>query len=94
MQRCPKCGYREGTDWPWILCVVAVSVLYIAFVLAADQQLKSVRLTGVLAYVLVAAAATWRGLREKRNRKLYSELHPSPTERLKGHIKASPTDGR
>jgi len=28
MQRCPKCGYRE-TDWPAVLTIVAVAVLYL-----------------------------------------------------------------
>jgi hypothetical protein len=28
MQRCPKCGYQE-MDWPAVLTILAVAVLYI-----------------------------------------------------------------
>jgi hypothetical protein len=97
MQRCPKCGYREGTEWPWILCIAAVSVLYMAFILAIDRELRdvlNVRWVGLVAYLLFGAAMTWRGFREKRYHKEYLALHPPATERIKSHIKSTPAGGQ
>jgi len=95
MQRCPKCGYQEGTDWPWFLSVAAVTLLYIAFIYRNEPTLKeSSRWMGLAAYLFFLAATTWRGLREKRNRKEYEKLHPPITERIKAHNKPGPVPGQ
>jgi len=93
MQRCPKCGYREGTDWLSILCIVAVGLLYVAFILVADGGPRDIRAMGLAAYLFFIAATIWKGLREKRSRKEYLKLHPPVTERMKSHIKPSPAAG-
>ena len=94
MQKCPKCGYSEGTDWPWILCIVAVTLLYFAFIFRAEPTLKeSIRWMGLAAYLFFLAATTWKGLREKRSHKEYLNVHPPVTERVKSHIKPTPAAG-
>jgi len=83
MQKCPKCGYDEGTDWPWIICVVAAGVLYIVFILVADAGPRDSRSIGFAAYLFFVVAGLWKGFRDNRSRKEYLKLHPPATERVK-----------
>ena len=89
MQRCPQCGYREGTDWPGILGTVSVATLYCVFILG-DVTPPSLRLLGLIAYLVFLAGTWWRVSRDKRNREEYLKPHPSVTERVKDHIRVTP----
>jgi hypothetical protein len=91
MQRCPKCGYREGTDWPGILWAVAFSVLYLVFIVVPDHLPKSYRFAGLVAFLLFQAGTVWKARREKKYRDEYLRLNPGPAERVKNHLKASPS---
>lgn len=90
MQRCPKCGYRDAVNWPMVFWVVAFGLLYIVFILTSDNAPRSYRLAGLLAYLLFMAGTIWKNFREGRNRREYLKQHPSPTERVKAHIRPSP----
>jgi len=93
MERCPKCGHREGVDWPAVLCAVAFSILYFVFTFAEYEYHapKGYRLVGFAAMLLFIAGNGWRQSRNKRDRREYLKLHPPITERVKDHLKASPS---
>ena len=83
MQQCPKCGYRQ-VDWPVMLLGLAFLILYAEFIFGIGHD----RLIGdVLPLFALLAAAGWRAFIDKRNRREYLKLHPSPAERVKSHIK-------
>jgi len=92
MQRCPKCGYREGIDWPSILMVIAFGFLYCGFIVMADFAPRSWRWAGLAAVLIFGAGTTWRSLRNKRIDSEYKKLHPPITERVKDHFKANPAN--
>ena len=73
MQRCPKCGYRE-VDWPSILSGVAFGILYISFLLTTDHAPRSLRIVGLFAFFVFLVANSWKGMREKKNRREYLNL--------------------
>jgi hypothetical protein len=85
MQRCPKCGYNEGTDWFRILGVISVGLLYVIYTISADSTPKSWRLIGLFAYLTFMAGGLWRGIKDKRNRDEYLKLHPSPPQSGRDH---------
>ncbi len=87
MQKCPHCGYDEGTDWARVSGVVAVGLLYVIYIVSADQTPKSWRLVGLLAYLIFIFGGVWRGIKDKRNRDEYLRLHPLPAQRVKNHLK-------
>jgi hypothetical protein len=91
MQKCPKCGYQERADWPAILWVVAFSVLYLVFIVLPVQVPKSYRLAGLAAFLLFQAGTIWKTLRDKRFRDEYRKLNPTPTDRVKDHLRPSPS---
>ncbi len=90
MQRCPKCGYRE-IDWPGLLIVVAFGFLYVVFIVTADFAPRNYRLVGSAAFVVYLIAVVWNGIRNARNYREYRRLHPTPTDRVKEHLKPSPS---
>jgi hypothetical protein len=92
VQRCPNCGYREKYDWPAMLLVVAFGVLYIVFIASVELVPRSYRLGSFAAFLLFLVANTWNGLRNNRNQREYLKLHPpAVTERVKDHIRISPS---
>jgi len=64
MQRCPKCGYREGIDWPEVVRIFAFCLLGSAFMLSDVQP--RLRLSGEIAIVLFFAVGVWMRIREGR----------------------------
>jgi hypothetical protein len=95
MQRCPKCGYREG-DGPTILAVMAFATLFLVFILTTDHAPMSIRIMGLAAFFAFSGARSWRAFRARRNQREYLKLHPplpSPDERVKSHFKPA-TPGR
>jgi len=95
MQRCPKCGYRDRVDWSWILCSVAFVLLYFASIFGADRIPTSYRTmvfaARFAAFLLFMAGTVWKGLRNKRDRDEYLKLNPSVTDRVKAHIRPTPS---
>jgi hypothetical protein len=69
MQKCPKCGYNDGVDWPVILWVVAFGFLYLVFIGAADFAPRSYRLLGGAAFTLFSAGTVWKALRDRQRRR-------------------------
>ena len=86
MRRCPQCGYNEGTDWFRALSVLAFGLLYLIYIVSADSTPKW-RLIGLIAYLTFMAGGFWRGIKDKKNHDEYLKLHPSPTQRVKDHLK-------
>jgi hypothetical protein len=64
MQRCPKCGYREGVDWPALLQVIAFCVLYLVWMLG-DYGPRELRGLGLATMILFCVGTIWRVLRLK-----------------------------
>jgi hypothetical protein len=91
MQRCPKCGYREGLDWPWILSYIAFAFLDIVFTSSRVHMPRTYWMLGTAACALFLTAMAWREFRNRRTRREYEKLHPPITERLKDHLKTSPS---
>jgi len=91
MKRCPKCGYKEGIDWPYVLEVVAFGFLLMVFILTADFAPRGYRLAGLAAFFLFTIAGTWSGIRSARNDREYRKVHPTPVDRVKDHLKPSPS---
>ena len=77
MQRCPQCGYDEGTDWSRVLGVFAVSLLYIIYLVSADSTPKSWRLVALSAYLIFTLGTIWYGIKQKRIRDEHLKLHPT-----------------
>jgi hypothetical protein len=92
MHQCPKCGYREGTDWPGILWVLAFTALYVIFIIVPDHVPMSYRFAGLLAFFLFQAGTFWKARREKKNRDEYLKLNLGPAERVKNHLKTDPAN--
>jgi hypothetical protein len=68
MQKCPKCGYDEGVDWPVLLWVVSFTVLYIVFIAAADYAPRNYRFMGYGAFTIFTAGTLWKVLRNRAKR--------------------------
>jgi len=85
MQRCPKCGYREGVDWLSILWILAFTFASCSFYGPKSYLLRAV------ASLLFAAGIFWRAVRDSRNYHEYRKLHPIPTDRVKDHLRPSPS---
>ena len=98
MQRCPKCGYRDRVDWPAMLWAVAFYFLFVVFLVATDPIPKGYRLLGVPyrlmwapAFFLFLAGTIWKSLRSIKDRNDYLKSNPSVTERVKAHVRPSPS---
>jgi hypothetical protein len=93
MQRCPKCGYRDRMDVPWILSALAFLLLYSASVFAVDHAPMIYRIMALAAFVLFVAGGAWRGFRNKKDKKDHDEYLKlnSITERVKAHIRPTPS---
>ena len=63
MQRCPKCGYKEGRDWPAVLLLLAFGVVSLGAEILGVQ--KNVRLCIAVGWLLVAASFAWRMVRRQ-----------------------------
>jgi len=87
MQRCPKCGYREGVDWSALLWALA----FMLIVFAADYAPRNFRVMEIVAILIFAAGVMWKGFRNRRDYLGYLKLHPSVAERVKDHIRAHPS---
>jgi hypothetical protein len=86
MQRCPKCGYREGAGWPNTLRALGFLVLWAVFVLGIDRPTKGYRLIGFAALVLFFAGGIWEGFRNKKNVVECKKFDSVVSDRVKGHI--------
>ena len=82
MQKCPKCGYNEGLDWPGILMILAFCIVTIV---GGISGVKSVQLSAAVGMFLLTASTFWRMVRQDRNRVEYLKSHPVGTERPKGN---------
>ena len=80
MQKCPKCGYNEGVDWPGILLIAAFGL--VSFTGGFDVP-RIARLGSGVSWLLFAAAIIWRSAREDKNRVEHLKLHPPDAERAK-----------
>jgi hypothetical protein len=80
MQKCPKCGYNEGTDWPGLLLMAAYGLVS---VVAGIGGPRIVQLGCAGGSFLFFAAIIWRSAREDRNRVECLKLHPPDAERAK-----------
>ena len=80
MQKCPKCGYNEGTDWPGMLMIVA---FVLVSVVAGISGAKSVDLSIGVGMFLFAASIFWRSVRQDRNRAEHLKMQPTDAERSK-----------
>jgi hypothetical protein len=81
MQRCPKCGYSEGKDWPGMLLIVAFGV--VSVVAVGNSSGKVVHYAAAIGMFLFAASALWRAVREDKNRVECSRLDFPVRERPK-----------
>jgi hypothetical protein len=72
MQKCPRCGYNEGTSWTLLVQIFAFTLLGSAF-MSSDVRPR-VRLLGEFGIVLFFAAAVWRRISE-RGKPQKSELN-------------------
>ena len=86
MQQCPKCGYKEGIDWPGILWVISFFALYLLWVLG-DYRPREYRWVGLGAFLLFNVGFAWMLIRGARNYREHRKLHPPITERVKDHIR-------
>jgi hypothetical protein len=57
------------------------------YIISADNTPKSWRAIGLVAYLTFVIGGLCRGMKGKRNRDEYLKLHPSPTQRVKDHLK-------
>jgi hypothetical protein len=88
MQICPKCGYCKGVDWPVILWAGAFWMLYVMFIVSVP---RNYRLMGSAPFFLFLAGTIWGSLRNTKDRSEYLKLNPSVTERVKAHIRPTPS---
>jgi hypothetical protein len=90
MQRCPKCGYREGADWLAVLCVVAFSVLYFVFTFPGYEYHvpKSYRLVGVCGHVPVYRWKWVEAVEEQTRQERVPEAASADYGTLKGSFEA------
>ncbi len=77
MEKCPKCGYNEGRDWPGILMILAFGLVT---VVGGTSGLKSVELSIAVGMFLFVASIFWRSARQDRNRVEYLKMHPTDAE--------------
>jgi|HubBroStandDraft_6_1064221.scaffolds.fasta_scaffold117748_3 membrane protein implicated in regulation of membrane protease activity len=84
MQKCPKCGYSEGFDWPNLFSFLALVVLSLGVeFLSASKTLRFLCFAVFCSMVLVSIL--WRRVREKKNRERYlnSETYRATEAALK-----------
>jgi len=78
MQRCPKCGFNEGVDWPVMLFILAFGILQIAFILALDfvphVEKLPYKVCGIAAMVVYASGVIWLSLRRNKSYREYKRL--------------------
>ena len=77
MQRCPKCGYREGRDWPLLLIVAGLGIVYCTFILGVDSALKELQFVALVGWLLSLAGIVWYVVRKNRTYREYMKLHSS-----------------
>jgi hypothetical protein len=80
MQKCPKCGYNEGADWPGLLLMAA---FFLVSLVAGIWGPRIVQLACAGGWFLFLAAIIWRASRDDRNRVEHLKLHPPDAERAK-----------
>jgi hypothetical protein len=74
-----------------MLSVVAFGILYLVFIGTEEQVSRNYRLMGLGAFLIFLTANMWNSLRNEKNRREYSKLHPPITERVKEHIRSNPS---
>ena len=77
MQKCPKCGYNEGPDWPGLFLLLAFGVVASGAEILGVPIPQSLRVAG---WFFVVVSLDWRAARVSGNRAEYSELHLPATE--------------
>ena len=80
MQKCPKCGYNEGRDWPYMLLILAFGIVSVA---AGSLGGKLVNLSIALGMFLFVASLLWKAKREDKNRVEHLKSHPPVAEQPK-----------
>jgi hypothetical protein len=80
MRRCPKCGYGEGINWPEILLMLALMVMWAAFWGLALTK-PGAHASRVYFYAvsgsmgLLPAALYWKLVKETKDKIEYLKLH-------------------
>ncbi len=93
MQKCPKCGYDEGRQWPQIIVILSFNLLFVVYIVSADFAPRNWRFIGMIAFVGYSVGTTWGMLRRSRAQAEYLKLHPSPSQRVKDHLKTGAPGG-
>jgi hypothetical protein len=84
MQKCPRCGYSGGFDWPDLFSLLALVVLSLGVeFLSASKKLRL--LCFAVVCFLVVVSIFWRRVREEKNRARYlnSETYRATESDLK-----------
>jgi hypothetical protein len=87
MQRCPKCGYKDGFNWPALLWMCSFMTLYVLWMMG-NYTPREYRWAGLAAFFVFNLGVVWMALRNARNYREYRKLNPSITDRVKDHIRA------
>jgi hypothetical protein len=87
MQKCPRCGYDEGVDWPEKLIYLAFAILWVGFAFP-DHVSRRLELLRIVAMALWLAGVIWKSSRYKKLQREHEKLHQAG---LKDHLKASPS---
>ena len=93
MQKCPKCGYDEGADWPQIMMLLSFYLLFVVYIVSADFAPRNWRFIGMTAFLGFSVGQMWGMLRRSRAQAEYLKLHPPPSQRGKDHLKTGAPDG-
>jgi hypothetical protein len=79
VQKCPRCGYNEGNDWPGALLIVAF--LLVNLVAGASRGPTKVVLASAVGWFLFVTAMIWKLAREDKNRMEHLRLHSPDAQR-------------
>jgi hypothetical protein len=75
VERCPRCGYHEGADWPDRLVYLAFVILWLGFAFP-DHVSKRLEVLRLVALALVIAGIAWKSNRKQRLEREHEKLHP------------------
>ena len=67
MQKCPKCGYSEGFDWPGLFLFLAVVVMSLGVEFLSTSKRSRFLCLAVVSF-LVVVSFVWRSAKDDRNR--------------------------
>ena len=76
MRVCPKCGYKEGINWPAVLWIVAFYSLYFIWMLG-DYHPREPRQYGLAALMVFNAGVVWNAVRGLKHARQHKQIHPA-----------------